>query len=252
MCQWRTCYSLDVAASSVTASRVETVTAKLRQDIFQGRYAPGSPLRELSLARELDVSQSTVREALLQLEHAGLITRKMNVGSIVTRLTPKQVKERVALRRQLEVQAALAASLVMKEAHFIELEARLKLLNDAVAADSYHEAAQADLNFHCYVWECSGNETLCRLLELITVPLFAFISILRSQGLQRLSSVVDAHGPLLEALRAGDPREITAAFERNATSSYRMFLDSEAPEAAVASAFGYLNSPLSDPHAREG
>lgn len=78
------------------------------------------------------------------------------------------------------------------------------------------------------------------MLEQITVPLFAFISILRSQGLERLTTVVEAHQPLIAALRSRDTQQIRTAFEIGATHSYRMFLEGR-DEPAVASAFGLLN-----------
>jgi len=136
-------------------------------------------LRELTLARELSVSQATVREAL----------------------------------------------------H------RLEALEAAVEADRYYEAAQADLEFHRWVWQCSGSETLCRHLELLVIPLFALISILRCQGLERLVTVVEAHRPLLSVLRSGDPEQIRQAFTRGATSAYHIFLG-DGPECA---ALGYLS-----------
>ncbi len=214
----------------------------IREGIFQGRFAPGTPLRELSLARELNVSQATIRDALQRLEHAGLVTRKPNVGTTVTRLSPKDVRERVALRSMLEVMAAEAAAGRMTEADFAELERRLGVLGRAIAADSYYEAAQADLEFHRYVWHCSGNEMLCRLLELVAVPLFAFISILRSQGLQRLTAVVEAHSPLVEALRTRDSQRIQAAFRKGATSSYEAFLGDGVGERTAAQLFGFLDT----------
>jgi DNA-binding GntR family transcriptional regulator len=220
-----------------------TVTT-IREAIFQGRFAPGSPLRELSLARELNVSQATVREALQRLEHAGLVTRKPNVGTTVTRLSPKDVRERVALRAMLEIVAAEAAAVRMSESDFAELERRLRVLGQAIAADNYYEAAQADLEFHRYIWYCSGNETLCRMLELVAVPLFAFVSILRSQGLQRLTAVVEAHSPLVEALRSRDAGRIRPAFQTGATSSYEAFLGDASGEQNLAQMFGYLSSEL--------
>jgi DNA-binding GntR family transcriptional regulator len=239
------CYSGRVAASSTSASRVETVVERIRQDIFEGRYPPGSPLRELILARELSVSQATVREALQRLEYAGLVSRRANVGSTVTRLSPKDVRERVELRTILEVQAAWAAAERMGEAEFAELEARLAALESAVEANRYYESAQADLEFHRYIWQCSGNDTLCRHLELLIIPLFAFISILRSQGLERLLTVVEAHRPLIDALRSHDPRRIRAEFEKGATSAYALFVRN-GPEQTVAAAFGLLDPPGRD------
>ena len=87
-------------------SRVSRAVDQLREAIFKGQLALGSSLGEQTLARELGVSQATVREALQRLEHAGLVTRKPNVGTTVTRLSPKDVHERVALRGLLEGVAA--------------------------------------------------------------------------------------------------------------------------------------------------
>ena len=236
------CYSGPVAAACSSASRAETVSERIRQDIFEGRYPPGSHLRELILARELSVSQATVREALQRLEYAGLVTRRANVGSTVTRLSPKDVGERVELRTILEVQAAWAAAERMGDAEFAELERRLTALEAAVEANSYYESAQADLEFHRYIWQCSGNDTLCRHLELLIIPLFAFISILRSQGLERLVAVVEAHRPLIDALRSRDRQRIRTEFEKGATSAYALFVGN-GPEQTVAAAFGLLEPP---------
>ena len=237
------CYAAPVAVSDTSASRVEAVIRKLREDIFHGRFPPGAPLRELSLARDFSVSQATIREALQRLEHAGLVVRKPNVGSTVTRLSPKDMRERVRLRALLEVLAAQEAAPRMREEHFAELERRLRVLEVAVGSDSYYEAAQADLDFHRYVWQCSGDDVLCRTLELLIIPLFAFVSILRSQGLQRLGAVVEAHEPLIAALRSGNPATIREAFERGATSSYRAFI-TDGPQQTMAAAFGLLETPV--------
>jgi DNA-binding GntR family transcriptional regulator len=229
-------------STSPAESRVSETVTKLRQAIFRGELTPGTPLRELTLAREWAVSQATVRDALQRLEHAGLVTRKPNLGATVTRLSPRDVRERVRLRALLEITAAEAAATRMTEPDFAELELRLQVLGEAVASDRYYEAAQADLDFHRFVWQCSGNEMLCRLLELVTVPLFAFISIMRSHGLQRLTTVVEAHEPLIAALRARDMARIRHVFERGVTSSYEPYLD-ESGERLAAEAFGFLCPP---------
>lgn len=214
---------------------------RLRRAIFDGVYQPGTALRELRLANELGVSQATVRDALQQLERAGLVSREANIGTTVTRLSPREVRERVDLRSLLEVRAAEEAADRMQPADFAELERRLKALGTAVGSDSYYEAAQADLEFHRYVWQCSGNETLCRVLEQITVPLLAFVSVLRANGLQHLADVVAAHEPLLAALRSRDRRLISEAFTQGATSSYGEFMDVTASGARRAQVFGVLS-----------
>jgi DNA-binding GntR family transcriptional regulator len=215
---------------------------RLREAIFNGTHPPGSSLRELRIAQEFEVSQATVREALQQLESAGLVTRQPKIGTTVTRLSPREVQERVELRALLEVKAAQEAAGRMGEAEFAELEKRLAVLGVAIQGDSYYEAARADLDFHRYVWQCSGNETLCRVLDLLTLPLLAFVSVLRANGLQHLAEVTAAHEPLVAALRSGDPREIEEAFTRGATSSYEEFME-VTPSCRRAQAFGMLETP---------
>ncbi len=223
------------------ASRASAVEGQIREEIMNGSLMPGTALRELTLAKRLGVSQATVREALQRLEYTGLVTRKPNLGTTVTRLSPKDVRERVGVRVVLECMAAEVAAERMTDADLDELERRLKVLGEAVESDNYYEASQADLEFHRHVWRCTGNETLCRLLELVTVPLFAFAAMLRSHGLQKLTAVVAEHSPLIAALRSKDRIQIRDAFYKGSTSSYELFLG-DSGEAAIAKAFGFLES----------
>jgi DNA-binding GntR family transcriptional regulator len=232
-------YSAGVKASEKSTSRVTEVASVVREAIYEGHHSPGTPLRELTLARSLHVSQATVREALRRLEHEGLVTRRENLGAVVTRLTPKDIRERLSLRALLEVVAARAASERMRDEHFEELERRLDALAQTLESNRYYASAQADLEFHRYVWQCSGNDTLCVVLEQLTVPLLAFISVLRSHDLHRLHDVVASHVPLVEALRSRDPLRIAEAFERGATASYEPFVEGRNPGLAAA-AYGFL------------
>src|SRR5690349_5082833 len=117
-------YSAPVSLSEKSMSRVTEVASRLREAIYEGRHSPGAPLRELTLARALHVSQATVREALRRLEHEGLVTRRENLGALVTRLTPKDIRERLTLRAMLEVVAARAAAERMSAENLEELERR--------------------------------------------------------------------------------------------------------------------------------
>ena len=227
----------NVEGGIVGLTRTEGVTARLREAIFEGKYPPGTPLREIRIAREMAVSQATIRESLQKLEHAGLVVRVPNVGTTVVRLTPRDIQERVELRAELEVWAAKHASTNMTEENYAELGRRLQTLTEAVQADKYYEGAQADLAFHRYIWQCSGNQTLATTLEHITVPLFAFVSLLRHSGFEHLAQVVAAHEPLIDALRSRDEARIDAAFRAGATQSYREFIDAGASRRALALGF---------------
>jgi DNA-binding GntR family transcriptional regulator len=196
----------------------------IRDAIFAGQLQPGDPLREMHLAKELGVSQVSVREALVELEHIGLVVRTPNIGSHVTRHSSQEVRERLVIRALLEGEAAVEAAKKMSNVHLSELKKRLEAISELIAANDYFAAAQADLQFHRFIWERSGNQTLYRMLDQLTVPLFAFASIMRSSGMENLKSTVKSHAVIVRALKRGDPPNIRAVIRGHIESSYDKFL----------------------------
>ena len=192
----------------------QVVTA-LRTAIFAGRLAPGQPLRELHLARELGVSQATIREALRQLERFGLVVRTPNIGTEVTRLSPEEVLERVELRMLLEERALTQAAARMDGPAFDTLGTHLSALTQATRRNEYFEQAQADLGFHRFIWEQSGNRTLYNMLDQLSVPLFASVSIVRGLQRENLADVIESHEGIVEALRRRDRVSIRKALRQH-------------------------------------
>jgi DNA-binding GntR family transcriptional regulator len=202
------------------------VASTIREAIFSGKIGLGEALRELHLARELCVSQASIREGLHELEVAGLVVRTPNVGTRVTTLTSDEIRDRLQVRVALEVIAAVGASQRAQAADFVNLEQLLANLSGAIKRNAYYEASQADLQFHRYIWNASGNRILARTLDQIATPLFAFTSILRSKGVHDLKRVVHSHDPILAALRGGESEEIREVLQGHFEDSYDPFLNS--------------------------
>lgn len=198
------------------------VFERLRTAIFNGDLRPGEALRELHVARDLKVSQATVREALVQLEQFGLVVRTPNIGTHVTRLTPQDIRERVALRTLLEEQSLIEAAPRMTTADFAALDERLAMLSDAISRNAYFEQAQADLAFHRFIWLRTGNRTLYRTLDQLAVPLFAFVSMLRGANRQTLKDVVHSHEGIVYALRRRNRRLMRKAIHQHFESGFSM------------------------------
>lgn len=205
------------------------VSRMLRDAIFSGELRPGEDLRELALARKLDVSQATVREALSDLEQAGLVVKVPNKGTTVTRLSASEVRERLAIRLNLEQMAALEAAKRMTAADFANLEELSAQITAAIAQNEYFEVSQSDLAFHRAIWACSGNQTLERILDQVTTPLFAFLGLIhRLQGEDQRKT--RPHSELIAALRARRPAGIREAFRNHIDGSYAALLNSEAED----------------------
>jgi len=204
----------------------DDVFETLRDAIFSGRLKPGDPLRELRLAKELSVSQATVRDALVKLERFGLVVRVPNKETIVSRHSSREIKERVAIRATLEEMAFLEASRALTADDYAALEGKLRRVSDSFKRKENFEAAQFDLDFHRYIWRRAGHEPLAEMLDYLTTPLFAFISILRSAGAEELKDVVAPHEDLLAALRSKRTSRIRQAVRKHIIGSYNGFLNS--------------------------
>jgi DNA-binding GntR family transcriptional regulator len=199
------------------------VADAVRNAIYAGKLRPGDPLLELQLAKDFEVSQTSVREALIHLEQLGLVRRVANKGTFVTELSPEQVRDRLEVRLKLEYMAAIRA---VPRLTAIDV-ARLHELADLIAATTsrkeYFLAAQYDLEFHRTLWRLSNSETLYQVLDQIAAPLFAFISIVRSSS-RAAPIVLHSHHDIVNALEGGDPNVIQSSLEYHFADSYDQFV----------------------------
>lgn len=209
-----------------TNSLKDRVYQTLLDAIFAGDLLPGDSIREMHLARDLEISQASVREALLKLEHVGLVIRIPNKGTIITILSNREISERLALRVMLEEVAGAEAVRHITPVSLLELKKRLNDISRAVLRNSHFEAAQADLEFHRCIWEMADNKTLYQTLDQITVPLFAFISILRRRERESLDGMVTDHEVIIDAFESEDPERVKTVLRQHIGRIYNDFLNS--------------------------
>ncbi len=71
----------------------ERIACHLGRQIIVGHYLPGQKLKELDIARELNVSSNTVRESFHIIEKRHLVVIEPRRGAFVADITPKQVTD---------------------------------------------------------------------------------------------------------------------------------------------------------------
>ena len=187
----------------------DRVAETIRRAIFSSHFQPGAQLLEAHLARELQVSQTTVREALVQLDQIGLVVRVPNKGSFVTNLSESELRDRLSIRWLLEGLAWVEASRRLTEDDYAELERMLENeLAGAVCEDDFPRAADVELEFHSFIWRRSGNPTLAETLSHLTPPLFVHATRQRrDMGVSNADSC-ERHRAILVVLRTQDPVRI--------------------------------------------
>jgi DNA-binding GntR family transcriptional regulator len=150
----------------------------IRNPIVAGDLQSGDRIVESRIARQIGVGQPTVREALVALEHQGLVVRKANQGCAVTSLTRAEICQLARIRAELET---LAVELAVESASDAEIEKLLEfteLIKEAASQKDPQQFFELDFRFHETLWKLSGNSFLPRLLEQQTLaPLLAFLFI---------------------------------------------------------------------------
>ena len=178
----------------------------LKDAIFSGELAPGSSLLAAQLAQEFGVSQTTVREALSQLERIHLVDHVAHKGRSVIRLSRLEIAQRMAVRVPLEQLAFVSAAQHVTEKDFEELERRLKSLTGIVQAGDFSRFTHADMEFHNYIWQLSGNQVLAEMLYQLTVPLSSYASVVH--GAEFMENAGNSHRQLISVLRESDSKVI--------------------------------------------
>ncbi|ROO87000.1 GntR family transcriptional regulator [Actinocorallia herbida] len=183
----------------------ERVYAWLREQILNGRFAPGQRLIERELAELMQVSRVPLREALPLLENDGFVKLLPRRGAVVTQPTLRDIDELFDVRESLEV---LAARLAARRAaadpgapDVLALADCIQRARRALADGDDATAAAANVAFHRQIVKASGHLLLHDLMQ----PLDGRMEwLFRMTGDRDLTLQCAEHEQLYEALRTGN------------------------------------------------
>jgi DNA-binding GntR family transcriptional regulator len=177
--------------------------------ILTGAYAPGQRLVETQIARELECSQAPVREALRDLEQLGCVHYEPNRGCSVRAFSEEELLEAYPVRAVLEALAAEQAAELITDAELGELDALFAEMCDGAERENDHDQARANVAFHGCIVRAARNHTLQRQWTLLEPLARTYLTIAKSRVDRR--ALAERHRPILEALRARDPKAASDA-----------------------------------------
>jgi DNA-binding GntR family transcriptional regulator len=192
--------SKSLAISSISTS----VYAALKKDIMDGTLQPGHRLIVLDIAGTYQISQAPVREALERLKQEGLIVGQPNKGSVVSSITPKEIKDLFVLRELIESFAVKQAITLLAEQDYIRLEYILAEMEAAIKDNDSLMILEKDMEFHGYFYSLCNNEAILELWHRMRTKMMRFMAI--SNRHYSTEKLVDWHLQLLDALKSGDVR----------------------------------------------
>lgn len=179
----------------------------LLSQFMAGERNPGEPLNIGALTRELNVSQTPLREALARLERTGLVRRVALKGySVAPALNASDVNKLMEARLVIEPAITREAGLRVTPEFLDELEETVVALDEAISGadtdpDAFREYWIADARFHDLLAERCGNEFLTLCYNALATQLQRF-RLFSKRGRTGAMDAAKEHRAVLDALKA--------------------------------------------------
>jgi DNA-binding GntR family transcriptional regulator len=186
-------------------SLAERAYRAIRDQLVMLDIRPGAPINEDQLAQSLGVGRTPVREALKRLQYERLVTTYPRRGTFATEVNITDLAHISEVRVELE---PLAAARAARRATAEDRAALTAVQRELAGVDPRHgdaaELMHLDLKVHRAVYAATHNpyleDTLIRHDNLATRIWCLFID-----RLADMAGHVEEHGPLIDAIVAGEP-----------------------------------------------
>jgi DNA-binding GntR family transcriptional regulator len=185
----------------------EHVYLYLYEKINSGTIKPKEKINESQLCKDINVSRTPIREALIQLEDEGYIERLPRRGFIVKEISLGKIKEIFQILGCLEGFAASLTIDKLTDKDIEEMRALVKKMDEAIADKKVPDYFRLQRNFHnIYISVCGNNELfdLIASLKKRFVKKAYFLS--ENQGIlyETMERNNDGHKRIVEFLEKGD------------------------------------------------
>lgn len=196
---------MDTKVQETNAS--QTAYRSIRANILAQTYPPGSQLREVHISKELGLTRTPVREAIIRLESEGLVCTYPHRGAFVAQLTLKEVEDLFDVREALEIKAA---ELAIRKANREQLDAIRSALEQhgtLIAASDDGGYQIPVLDFHEVLIKLSHNRELINIWENMRskIKLARVTSAMLSQ---RYIKAHEEHRQILAHISAGETQSV--------------------------------------------
>lgn len=175
----------------------------IKNDILNLIYPPGTQLNIETLAGQLNISRTPVREALLRLQADGLIQSIPHVGFFVTEVSEQDLNELFELRILLECHAAANAAPQLTKEDIDEVDRLAAQARTAVDQGDMATFLGADTRLHTLLMERAGNRRLIAMMETLRDLTYRERT-LSIRSPENVHETLIEHQRLAEALRQHD------------------------------------------------
>jgi GntR family transcriptional regulator, gluconate operon transcriptional repressor len=195
--------------------RWEVVYDDLRALILAGELHPGERLVETELAVRFGVSRGPVREAIRQLEVAGLAIRTQRRGSFVAPLSIQDIQEIYSLRVAIEELAIRRALSRPAPQMLATMRVQLDAMRATLERGQHRDLAEVDLAFHAAFYEAAAHRRLQAVWLGLADPLRLMITLTADRLESQYAVTTQGHEEIMAAAERADIEGCVAAMRRH-------------------------------------
>ena len=216
--------ALQTSAPSLQAIVRQTladhVAEKVREAIIHGEIAEGSMIGEVQLSSQLGVSRVPVREALIELEHDGIVFYDKRGRAWVKHFTKRDYEEVISLRLTLETMSVRLAAERLTADDVAALAANISSMEETTDAITF---SRLDMEFHDLIMRAARHERLLACWETMRSQFTMLLARVQKTFEQASieaarSATANDHRTVLNALKRHDIAKAERAMQRHINS----------------------------------
>jgi len=212
------------AAGAHKLSAKDRAYQAIKADILTNRLRPGDPVPVEKYVRDLRLSRTPVREATLQLQREGLIDIHPRLGTFVSYLDLRKIRDMYLVRRLLEGEAAREAATRAPVEALEQLRRDLAAFSETGELDT-RGMSETGKRVHQIIVEHCGNEVL-RSMILSMQDHFARFRSLSVALPEKVLSSHHEHLAIVDSLIARDGDRAAALVHEHFDHACKFLLDS--------------------------
>ena len=188
------------------SSLEDQAVSYLRDLILDGSYKMGERIVESALAKELELSRSTIRMALNTLSHEGLVVQKPYAGWQVIEINEQDLWEIYHLRVAIESRSAWLAAIKADDENKQQIKELMADFEKAAKMDNVttQTLSKYELELHSLIVAMSHNSRFVNIYRHVSNQMLLFFNI--DLASYEAATIVDAHKPLVDAICNNDPQ----------------------------------------------
>jgi len=189
----------------------EQIADDIRKGIIFGNLTEGTPLREIELSKQYNVSRGPVRDALKELAKEGFLDMIPNVGVKVAKAPSDDTLELIIrLRKDLEHHAILHVYDSFDREAYKELEELLEMFRLACETNNLDDVINLDMAFHKYLIDKMADNHISDMWQSVVNRM-----LFRYHRFTNLMDSYEEHHQILEALKRKDKDQILEVLDKN-------------------------------------